>query len=103
MSYKLIISRNAHDDLTDIAGYITRELNNPQAAAGFLDDVEESYRRIINNPRMYSLCRDERLGRMGYRKIVIKNYLILYRINEESQEVYIVRIVYEGRNYPELL
>jgi plasmid stabilization system protein ParE len=45
MSYKLIVSRDAHEDLTDITGYIARELKNPQAAADFLGDVEESYKR----------------------------------------------------------
>jgi Plasmid stabilisation system protein. len=74
MSYNLLISKDAHDDTSGIVGYIARELNNPQAAAGFLDDVEESYRRLATNPFLYALCNDPRLERMGYRQAVIKNY-----------------------------
>jgi plasmid stabilization system protein ParE len=104
MSYKLIVSRDAHEDLAGIAGYIADELGNRETAANFLDEVEDRYERVINNPHIYSLCNDARLEmRMGYRKIVIKNYLILYRIDEENKTVYIVRVVYGGRDYPELL
>ena len=103
MSYKLTVSRNAHNDIDEIVGYISGELKNPQAAASFIDNVDKHYTLVAENPHMYSLCNDERLERMGYHKIVIKNYLILYRINEENKTVYIVRIVYGGHNYPDLL
>ena len=103
MSYNLLISKEAHDDTSGIVGYIVHKLKNPQAAADFLDDVEESYRRLIANPFLYALCNDPRLERRGYRKVVINNYLILYRIDEEHKTVYIVRIVYGGRNYSEML
>jgi plasmid stabilization system protein ParE len=103
MGYKLIVSKDAHGDIMGIAAYISHELKSPQAADGFLCDVEESYKRAADNPHIFSLCGDERLERMGYRKIIIKNYLILFRVDEEKKAVYIVRIVYGGRNYPEML
>lgn len=103
MAYKLIVSKEAHKDIDDIVHYIDIELVNPAAAAGFLEDVEKSYHTVVNTPRMYSLCHDARLSREGYRKIVIKNYLILYRIDDEAQAVFIVRILYSGRNYAELI
>ena len=103
MAYKLIVSNEAHKDIDDIVHYIAVELVNPAAAAEFLNDVEKSYHAVVNNPRMYSLCNDARLSRDGYRKIVIKNYLILYRIDDEAKFVVIVRIIYGGRNYSELI
>ena len=103
MGYKLQISKDAHEDIADIVRYMALELKNPQAASGFLDDVEASYMRVVDNPSIYSLCNDERLERMGYRKVVIKNYLILYCVDEDNKAVYIVRVVYGGRNYPEIL
>lgn len=103
MGYKLIVSQDAHNDIDEIAGYILNHLKSPQAAVGFLDDVEKSYRQVTENPHLYSLCSDERLENLGYRKIVIKNYLILYRIDEKKQVVYVVRVVYGARNYAQLL
>jgi len=52
---------------------------------------------------MYSLCQDARLSREGYRKIVIKNYLVIYRIDDEAKKVFVMRIIYGGRNYPEFI
>ena len=102
MGYKLIVSKDAHGDVDEIAGYIARELENPQAASSFLDDVEKSYRSLMENPRLFALCQDSSLQRKGYRKIVIKNDLVLYRIDENKKSVYVVRVVYGPRNYPDL-
>lgn len=103
MVYSIVVSKEAHKDMDDIVHYIAIELVNPAAAAGFLEDVEKNYQTVINNPSMYSLCQDAKLSREGYRKIVIKNYLIIYRIDDEIQTVFIVRIIYGGRNYAELI
>lgn len=102
MAYNLVISKEAHKDIDDIVHYIAVELANPTAAASFLDVIEKSYIDVVNNPRMYSRCQDDRLSREGYRKIV-KNYLVLYRIDNEEKKVFIVRIIYGGRNYPEFI
>ncbi len=80
MNYRLIISSEADNDIDEIVYYISRVLNNLKAAAVFLDDLEKCYYNIANNPLMYSLCNDEKLREKGYRKVVIKNYLVLYRI-----------------------
>ncbi len=103
MAYKIVVSEDAHRDLDDIVSYIAEELKNPQAASRFLDDVEQAYRRIVENPRLFAFCHDERLQKQGYRKIVIKNYLVLYREDAEASVVYVVRIVYGARDYEKLL
>ncbi len=103
MTYKIVVSKKAAEDIEDIVYYIVSELSNPGAAKAFLDDIEKSYNNIIEKPAIYSLCNDYRLRNDGYRKIVIKNYLILYRINEDGKTVIIVRVVYGFRNYAELI
>ena len=103
MVYKLIVSKDAHNDANDIAAYITYELSNAQAASRFLDNVEASYRQITDNPFMYALCADTRLREKGYRKVVIKNYLVIYRVDEAKKTAYVIRIVYATRDYAKLL
>jgi len=103
MGYKLIVSTKSRKDINKITEYIINELKNPQAADRFLDDVAEKYEHIMENPHIYASCDNSNLKQLGYRKIVIKNYLILYRIDEENQIVYVVSIVYGRSNYPEML
>jgi plasmid stabilization system protein ParE len=85
MGFKLIVSKEAHMDIEGIVHYIAVMLGNPSAAAGFLDDVDRSYCAVIDNPYMYNFCNNVRLKKEGYRKIIIKNYLILYRIDDEKR------------------
>jgi len=101
MTYKLIVSKDVHFDIDGIVNYMVNKLQNQTAAVDFLDDVEKSYKNIIQNPMMYSSCDDERMK--GYRKIPIKNYLILYSVDEKQKTVTVIRIIYGGRNYVELV
>ena len=39
------------------------------------------------NPLIYERCQDKRLGKEDYRKAVIKNYVLVYKVNEASQMV----------------
>jgi len=103
MVYKLIISKDVHSDIDGIVNYMVDKLKSAVAAAGFLDDVEKSYRNIVVNPLMYGFCNDDRLRNQGYRKIPIKNYIILYSVDEEAKIVTVIRIFYGGRNYSELV
>ena len=103
MAYKLTVSKEAHNDIDEITGYIVRELSNTQAAISFLYDIESSYRYIVKNPYMYGLCADERLQKEGYHKIPIKNYLVIYRVDEAQRQVFIVRVIYSSRDYEKLL
>jgi toxin ParE1/3/4 len=103
MIFSLSVTQEAHDDTDAIVGYMISELKNPVAADGFLDDVGEGYRNIESNPYMYSVCTDIRLAAMDIRKVVIKNYLILYRIDKSKQNVFVLRIVYGGRDYANMI
>lgn len=103
MGYSMTISQEAHSDIDEIVRYITIELKNNSAASGFLNDLERSYRNITENPHMYALCYDNKLSKLGYRKVVIKNYLLLYRIDEINNAVYVVRVIYGRRDYSRLL
>ena len=103
MDYKIEVSEDAHKDIDEIVGYIAQALKNTTAAIEFLNDVENSYRLLIDNPRLFSLCNDEGLQEKGYRKVVIKSYLILYRIDDKQGKVFIVRVVYGARDYAKLL
>jgi len=101
--YKLIISEFAHQDLDSIVSYIAVQLANPMAASGFLDEVEKCYDYLKGNPMMYEKCQDKRLVKDGYRRAMIKNYLLVYKINEDLQTVGILRFFYSAQDYVKLI
>lgn len=101
--YQLQISKDARIDLEEIVQYISDHLSNPQAATDFMDAVEAVYVDIAQTPQMYAFCNNTILRRMGYRKIPIKNYVMVYRFSEETGSVIIMRFFYGGMDYMKLL
>ena len=99
MSYKLIVTSLAENDLSEIAKYIASDLSAPQAALRFIDKVENCYDNILLNPMMYPLCDNERLKSKKYRKAIINNYIMFYRIDENKKLIYIMRFVYGRSDY----
>ena len=103
MAYKLNVTELAHEDLFNIVAYIAVELSNKPAAIHFVDEVEDCYIRLKENPYLYELCRDPRLKMEGYRKAVISHYVLVYKFNEPANEVVIYRFFYGRQDYTKLI
>lgn len=101
--YKLIITSTLHEELDSIILYISDNLKNPTAATRFLDEVSKCYGHLKTNPQIYGFCSDDRLRKQGYRKAVIKNYILVYRVDEKIDVVYVLHIFYGRRDYEKLI
>jgi plasmid stabilization system protein ParE len=101
--YKLVVSKFAHEDLDNIILYIAVQLVSPAAATNFLNEVEKCYGYLKSDPFMYERCKDIRLGKEGYRKATIKNYVLVYKVNEIAKEVMVYRFFYGAQDYVKLI
>lgn len=99
MAYKLIVSKLADSDLDAILAYIVTRLCNPKAAADFVEEVEKRYVLLVEQPKMFPLSQNLRLRGKGYRKVVIDNFVMLYRVVEQKEEIFIARFFYGKRDY----
>jgi len=97
--YKVIISPSASADLFNALKHIAYELENPQAAAKLADGVEKCYADLEDLPAAHELCRDPVLRKIGYRRYPVGNYLVIFRIVEESNEVRVVHIFHATQDY----
>ena len=100
--YRVVISPSADADLFNILKYIAYELEDPQAAAAFADGVEKCYADLEEMPSAHSLCADPLLQRKGYSKYPVGNYLVIYRVVDEANEVRVVHVFHETQNYIKL-
>lgn len=89
--------------MIEIVQYISHQLNNPTAANRLAQDFIEAAERIALFPYGNPAHVPIRPLKHEYRKVMIKQYLMLYRINEEKKVVTISRIVYAKRDYKRLL
>lgn len=101
--YRLIITDNANADLDEIVQYISEVLKNKKAASDFIDEVLKCYSILAETPKIYAPCNEPNLSFKGYRKTSIKNYLVIYSINDKTNTVTILRFFYGARDYIKLL
>lgn len=49
--YDFVLTEIAAADIDETISYIQSELSNPEAASGFMDELEEKIDDICNNPK----------------------------------------------------
>ena len=85
----------AEDDLTDIVTYIAED--SISAADKIASHIERSLTNLSRYPSMGKIPDDEELSRLGYRYLVVENYLIFYTV--ESTTIVVHRIIHGARDY----
>jgi len=101
--FEIKITDEARHDLEKIYDYISLELKNDIAAKKLIRKIRDSIIRLREFPYMSELLKDEILRKKGYRKIVIDNYIVIYKVNKDEKSVIIVRIIYNRRQYQDLI
>jgi len=96
--YDVRLLRIAEEDLADIAAYIAIE--RPIAAIRQLDRIEKSLGHLKNSPYLGTLPKDEHLVELGYRCLVVDEYLAFYTV--EGQTIFVHRIIHGARDYSAL-
>lgn len=84
----------ARRDLLEILDYIQKD--NPAAATRFIDLVDERVSRLGRFPEMGREIKDERLRRLGYRMLVVENYLA-FVVRDDAVEIR--RVIHGARRY----
>ena len=95
--YEVVMSGKAKDDLKYIITYINATLNEPTIAKKYVKIIRERIKSLEYFPQKYVIIDDEKLMDLKIRKLIIKNYIAFYRINENKKIVTIERIIY-GKN-----
>ena len=101
--YRLDYLPIAKQDMTEIVRYISHELDNPPAAYRLAQEMIEAAERLREFPYLNALHYSGKPLRHEYRKQIVKNYIMFYRVAEKEQRVTIARVIYARRNYNELL
>lgn len=99
--YKLIFSPEFLTDIDEAFEYISSVLDSKNAAGKLMKKIDGCVEMLKETPYMFPLCNDP-LSILNYRKIAIKNYVIIYSVNEQKKEVYLLRCFYGKRDYPNL-
>ena len=93
--YSILYERAAQKDLMGLHYYISENLQEPQIANRFINKILKGISILKYFPEAYPKFKNSN----QIRKLVFRNYNILYSINKKSKEIYILHIYYKSRNY----
>ncbi len=97
--YRLEYLPAARQDMVEIVQYISKDLKNPAAAERLATELIEAAESVAPFPYANPSYTPLRPLSHEYRKLPIKNYLLLYWVNEEKKLVTAARVVYAKRDY----
>ena len=101
--YSVIIGKFAEQDLSEIISYIQEILFQPESAKRIYRAIKEQILSLSTVPGRYAVIAEEPYSSIGVRKIKVENYLIFYIVNEKDMTVSILRVLYNRREWHNLI
>lgn len=97
--YTVNLMSRALRDLDGIYAYIAKTLLEPETALKLVDTLEGE---ILTLDSMPYRCPERQTGayaNKGYRQLLVKNYTVVYRIDEKQKAVIIVTVRYSPSQF----
>lgn len=98
MSYSIVITPQAKNDLREIFKYIAFDLQSVQSAAGQIERIEKAIASLDTMPERFKVYDKPIWRKRNLRIMPIDNYLVFYIPTHDDHIVTVLRIMYGGRN-----
>jgi len=92
MKYKVVFLPEAMSDADEIRQYLSQYYSN--TVRKFLDLLRKRIGTLRDNPHLAQAYPD----RPSYRRLVVENYLVFYKVNEVTGIIEIHRILHGSRD-----
>ena len=96
--FNIIITPDAEADLIDIRNYIMYSLEEPDTAIKYIRRIKKEILQLSYMADSIKIEDIEPLHSMGIRKLITENYYTYYEICEASNDVFILNVIYKGRD-----
>ena len=102
-AYKVLIDPLAKQDVLDIRRYISVTLKEPAIAKRIYTSIKMTISTLDHNPKRHALVREEPYTSLGIRTLPVENYIVFYIVDESAQIVHVFRVLYNRREWQNLL
>ena len=96
--YSYVLTETAEADIETAFDYISHELSNPEAASSFADGLVEKLEELCRTPKSGRPVQNPYLKRDGVRRVLVKNYIAYYLIDDAGMKIVVLRVVYNRRD-----
>lgn len=97
--YAVKLMSRAARDLDSIYGYIAGTLLEPGTAQKVAEELEREILSLAQFPNRCPLRRSGVYANKGYRQLLVKNYAVIYRVDEETNTVVVVTVRYAANQF----
>ena len=102
MSYRILRTDKANDQLFDVIQYIAADAG-ANIALQYLNKLEAAVMNLADFPYSGTVPRYSILKKQGYRVLIVERHLIFYKVDEEKQTVMIHAVVDGRQEYKNLV
>ncbi|GHV87168.1 hypothetical protein AGMMS50255_4640 [Spirochaetia bacterium] len=92
MKYKIVYLELAREDVREIKAYLAQFY--PSTPVKFLSALKKQIENLTDNPYMYEAYADN----PSYRRMVVSDYLVFYKVNDEKRIIAIHRVLHGARD-----
>lgn len=97
--YDIQILPEAESDIRKTFDYIAKKLLNQTAADNLMLEIYNAVDTVAHFPYSMPILKNKRVTTKEYRRIMINNYALIYKINESAKEILIMAMFYAPSNY----
>ena len=101
--FKVIVEVVARQDMLDIRRYISKTLKDPVAAKRIYESMKAAILTLDHSPLRHAVVRDEPYASLELRRLFIENYTAFYLVDAKENEVHVIRVLYNRREWQNLL
>ena len=97
--YKVRLTSRALRDLDGIYEYVSKTLLEPETAINLVEEIEREILSLECFPNRCPLRRTGVYADKGYRQLLVKNYTVIFRVEESEKTVVIVTLRYAASQF----
>lgn len=95
--YKIKYDKECYKELEQIYLYIKHRLKEEKIAKRTIRKIMDKVKILETFPKAYKLFKKEK--HFEYRKFIIRNYVVIYKVNLEEKEINILHIYNQKQKY----
>lgn len=97
--YTIKFSKKSKEDIARIVNYISDTIKEPQIAKSYANLFFSEINSLHIFPKRNPIVKGKSLAGTERRKFIVKNYVVLYLVNESEKTVFIERVVYGASDW----
>lgn len=101
--YEVLLEAAAEKDLFGILLYISKTLKQPTIAKRIYTAIKKEIGNLQSMPSRQKIVEEEPYAAQGVRRLYVENYMVFYVVDDSKKEVHVFRILYNRREWQNLL